>query len=73
MFIPKIIDKIKKGKIMELFNNGNHFRDFTFVEDISKIILKMIKNINNKNLSETYNLCNGQSYNIRKIIFIKYN
>ena len=68
MFIPKIIDKIKKGRTIELFNNGNHFRDFTFVGDVSNIILKMIKNINNKKLSNIYNVCNGKSYNIKKII-----
>ena len=68
MFIPKIIDKIKKKKTIELFNNGNHFRDFTFVGDVSNIILKMIQRIGNKKLSNTYNICNGKSYNIKKII-----
>ena len=68
MFIPKIFDKIKKGKTIDLFNNGNHFRDFTFVGDVSNIILKMIKRIDNKKLSNIYNICNGRSYNIKKII-----
>ena len=49
MFIPKIIKKIKKNEKIELFNQGNHFRDFTYVEDAAKIILKMVRNINKKN------------------------
>mgnify|MGYP001196304782 FL=1 len=68
MFIPKIFDRIKNGKSIDLFNNGNHFRDFTFVGDVSNIILKMIKKIDNKKLSNIYNICNGRSYNIKKII-----
>ena len=67
MFIPKIIKKKKNEKI-ELFNHGNHFRDFTYVEDAAKIILKMVRNINKKKLMSVYNICNGKSYNIRKLI-----
>ena len=48
MFIPKIIDKIKKAKLLDLYNGGNHFRDFTYVEDIANILLKIIKSSNKK-------------------------
>ena len=65
---PRYLIKIKNGKTIDLFNNGNHFRDFTFVGDVSNIILKMIKKIDNKKLSNIYNICNGRSYNIKKII-----
>ena len=68
MFIPKIINKIKKNEKIELFNHGNHYRDFTYVEDAAKIILKMVRNINKKKLMSVYNICNGKSYNIRKLI-----
>ena len=50
MFIPKILKKIKKNDTLDLYNNGNHFRDFTYVEDVSNIILKIIFSLN-KNLS----------------------
>jgi len=68
MFIPKIISNIKKKQAIELYNNGNHFRDFTYVEDVAKIISKIVKDINKKKLFDIYNICNGKSYNIRKII-----
>ena len=45
MFIPKIINKIKNKKVIELFNNGNHDRDFTFVTDVAHIVYMIVKNI----------------------------
>ena len=70
MFIPKIISKLKKRKTIELYNKGNHFRDFTYVEDVAKIINKIVRNINKTKLFDVYNICNGKSYNIKKIIKI---
>ncbi len=35
--------KILKGHKIDLFNNGNHIRDFTYVDDIVGPILKLIK------------------------------
>ena len=68
MFIPKIISRLKKKQTLELYNKGNHFRDFTYVEDVAKIIKEIVKDINKKKLFNIYNICNGKSYNIRKII-----
>ena len=68
MFIPKIISRLKKKQTLELYNKGNHFRDFTYVEDVAKIIREIVKDINKKKLFNIYNICNGKSYNIRKII-----
>ena len=68
MFIPKIIKKLKKKEKIELFNHGNHYRDFTYVEDAAEIILKIVRNFNKKKLLDVYNVCNGKSYNIKKLI-----
>ena len=38
MFIPKLKKNILNQKKIDLYNNGKHKRDFTFVEDISNII-----------------------------------
>ena len=58
MFIPKVLNKMKKNKSINLYNNGNHFRDFTYVEDVSDIILKIIQNLNKKLISNVFNVCN---------------
>ena len=59
MFIPKVISNIKRKKVINLYNNGKHHRDFTHVDDISvvidDIVNKMIRN--KKSNYEIYNLC----------------
>lgn len=47
MFIPKIISRRKK-QTLELYNKRNNFRDFTYVEDVAKIIGEIVKDIYNK-------------------------
>ena len=46
MYIPKILDKIKKGNIIEVYNNGKNLRDFTYVGDVSDIIKNLVVNFN---------------------------
>ncbi|MBD1139684.1 NAD-dependent epimerase/dehydratase family protein [Pelagibacterales bacterium SAG-MED38] len=70
MFIPKIIDKIKHGKSIELFNNGNHYRDFTYVKDVAKIISLLIKKFEKPNKLNVYNICCGENISIKKVIKI---
>ena len=37
-------EKIKNGKTIEIFNHGNHYRDFTYIDDIiSGILLTIFK------------------------------
>ena len=68
MFIPKIINKIKENKAIELYNNGNHFRDFTYVEDVAKIVTLMIKKFKQSSKNNLYNICCGKNINIKKVI-----
>ena len=66
MFIPKILDKIKKNKTIDLYNKGQHTRDFTFVKDISKLIGKIIFKFP-KN-EKILNICSGKRIKILKLI-----
>ena len=68
MFIPKIIKKIKKGQKIELYNNGNHERDFTYVGDVAQIILSIVKNIKKKIKNSKINVCNSNNISIKKVI-----
>ena len=43
MALFKFTENILKDKPIEIYNNGNHTRDFTFVDDISEAIGKIIK------------------------------
>lgn len=42
-------DAIIKGKPLQVFNNGNMFRDFTYVDDIVEAIFRLMDKIPSKN------------------------
>ncbi len=71
MFIPKIIKNIKLNKSIDLYNNGRHIRDFTYVEDVSEIIFKLYEKIKNKKFkNEIFNICGGSKISLRKLIYL---
>jgi len=45
MFIHKFLNSIKKNKKILLHNNGMNFRDFTYVDDLIKILILTMKKI----------------------------
>ena len=69
MAIFKFTDSISRNKKIELFNNGNHFRDFTHVDTfllfIEKLILKPSKK---KTPFNIFNVGNGKSEKLIKFI-----
>ncbi len=82
MSLYKFVHNILKNKKIELFNRGNHFRDFTYVDDIVKSI-KLILNkvpkkgkIKNKNFSpdksfapfRILNIGGNKSINLKKYV-----
>ena len=49
MFIHKFLKSVKEKKKIYLYNNGLNYRDFTYVNDVSKILKTcLIKNLNRK-------------------------
>ncbi len=42
MFIHKFLNSIKKNQKINLYNHGLNFRDFTYVEDVVKILFKAL-------------------------------
>jgi len=57
MFIHKFLNSIKKNKKIKLYNNGLNFRDFTYVQDVVKILLKTLKVLP---LSKVINICRSK-------------
>ena len=41
MLILKYLLAAKKNKNFELFNYGNHYRDFTYIDDAIEIVIKL--------------------------------
>ncbi len=54
MFIHKFLNSIKKNKKIKLYNNGANYRDFTYVDDVVKILSKSLKKIPQKKI---INIC----------------
>jgi len=52
-----------------LYNYGNHFRDFTYIKDVIKIVEKLLKKKLSKNHT-VFNICSNNPIKITKIIDI---
>ena len=65
----KFTKKILNNKKIDIYNNGNHYRDFTYITDIINFISKIIKK-NNKEIFETINLGRGKPEKLKKFITI---
>ena len=66
--------KILLNKPIQVYNKGNHFRDFTYIDDVIKKIelsSKMISTINQNSKFDNFkilNLGNGNPYSLKKFI-----
>ena len=72
MALYKFVDLIKRNKKIDLFNYGNHMRDFSYIDDIIEAVIKIIKfrlKIKDQNNYMTFNLARGRSQKL--INFIK--
>ncbi len=68
MALFKFTKNILKGNPIDIFNKGNHIRDFTYVEDITDGIFKIISS-KKKNLgSKIYNIGNGKKISLMQYI-----
>jgi GDP-L-fucose synthase len=67
--LPSLLRKIWEAKInnepqVEIWGNGKTFREFTFSEDIAKVLLFLLENYNGE---EPINIGNTQEYSIDEI------
>ena len=66
MFMMKLFKAFKEKKFFYLNNFGNHSRDFTYIEDVVKILILLI----NKNIKghQVFNICSNKPQNILNIV-----
>ena len=67
MLLFKIFKNSLTNKKLELNNNGNHYRDFTYINDVVEI-LYLLMNKKTTKLYDIYNICSNKPQNIKKII-----
>ena len=61
MALFKFTKSIIDNDSLELFNNGKHYRDFTYIDDIIRGIYKIIKLTYSDKSHNIYNIGNGKS------------
>ncbi len=67
MFASNII----KNKTISLFNNGEHTRDFTYIDDVVDGIIKSLVNVPNTKVPYSiYNIGNGKPRSLKKFLSI---
>ena len=73
----KFVENIKKNKKIEIYNKGNHERDFSYIDYIAEGIVNSLENSNSILLREMgqipfeiYNLGNGKPVNLMKCVKI---
>ena len=68
MIYFKYLNSLKFNRSITLYNNGNHYRDFTYIDDVVEMMVK-IKNLNNSIFTnKTFNICSGKSINLIKYL-----
>lgn len=60
-----LLDKIVQGEDVELYDNGDFYRDYIDVRDCAKAIWAVIES---GRVNEIYNISNGHSYRFRSLI-----
>ena len=73
MALYKFTEALTKKKKIFLYNQGNHLRDFTYIDDIVSGIILSLNKIpkNGKKISipfEVYNLGNNKSVHLKKLV-----
>lgn len=63
MFIIKLAKSLKDKKFFFLNNSGNHYRDFTYIDDVVEICCRL-KDIKFPNKNIIFNICAGHQVNI---------
>ena len=66
MLLFKLLSSIQKNKFFNLYNSGNHFRDFTYIDNVVSIIEKMLfKTFEN---NEIFNICSGKPEHVGNLV-----
>ena len=71
MALFKFVDKMIKGKKIELYNYGNHLRDFTYIDDVVKGIVNVLNKPPKKKIPyEIVNIGRGKPENLKNFLKI---
>ena len=67
MFIFKFLNALINRKKFYLYNKGNHYRDYTHIDDAVNIIFGLIKKKISRNF-EVFNICSNNPIDLNKLV-----
>ena len=70
MMMMKFIDCYFKKKTFQLYNYGKHFRDFTYINDVTKIMFELLKKSKKLKSNDIINVCSNRPISLKNIIDI---
>lgn len=68
LVINKLIDLFYKNKIFYLNNFGKHMRDFTYIDDVINIIIKLSKSNKIKQKNDIFNVCGSRPISLIHLV-----
>ncbi|MFD0964613.1 SDR family oxidoreductase [Pseudofulvibacter geojedonensis] len=66
--IPKFIGQLLNNEDLIINGNGEHSRDFTFVENVVQANIKAAFSDNKNSINQVYNIAYGENTNLNKLI-----
>ncbi len=70
MAVLKFAEKIKRNKIIEVYNFGKHSRDFSFIDDTVNSIKLIIKNKKKLGKFQIFDIGKGKNDKLSKLLNI---
>tara|TARA_Y100001970_G_scaffold105163_1_gene131732 strand:- start:454 stop:1428 length:975 start_codon:yes stop_codon:yes gene_type:complete len=67
MFIFKFLNSLLNNKKFYLYNKGNHYRDYTHIDDVVNIIFSLIKKKITKKF-QIFNICSNDPIDLNKLV-----
>jgi len=67
MFIFKFLNSLLNNKKFYLYNKGNHYRDYTHIDDVVNIIFSLIKKKITKKF-QIFNICSNNPIDLNKLV-----
>ena len=62
------MDCYRKKKTFYLNNYGDHLRDFTYIMDVTKILVSMLDKRKSLKKFDIFNICSNKPINLRRVI-----
>ena len=67
MFIFKFLNSLLNNKKFYLYNKGNHYRDYTHIDDVVNIIISLIKKKITRKF-QIFNICSNNPIDLNKLV-----